>query len=89
MGTFNDVYYSFSPTIADMEREHPMFKESVKLVITPMISTLSLMQNAETDSEVLGIGLSVIALNLAMYLGVPTFAIIKLIQTKKNKLIKN
>jgi len=25
MGTFNDVYYSFSPTIADMERESPMF----------------------------------------------------------------
>ena len=89
MGTFNDIYYSFSPTIADMEREHPMFKESVKIAITPMISTLSLMQNAETDSEVLGIGLSVIMLNLGMYLGVPVFAIIKLIQIKKNKLIKN
>ena len=25
MGMFNDIYYSFSPTIADMEREHPMF----------------------------------------------------------------
>ena len=29
------------PTIADMEREHPMFKEVVKLAITPMISSLS------------------------------------------------
>ena len=39
MGMFNDVYYSFSPTIANMEREHPMFKEVVKLAITPMISS--------------------------------------------------
>ena len=30
MNTFNDIYYSFSPTIADMERESPMFKEVVK-----------------------------------------------------------
>ena len=76
METFNDIYYSFSPTIADYEREHPMFKEAVKLAITPMISTLSLMENAETESEVLGIGISVIALNLGMYLGVPAVVII-------------
>ena len=76
MGTFNDIYYSFSPTIADMEREHPMFKEAVKLAITPMISTLSLMENAESESEVLGIGLTVIALNLGMYLGVPAIVIV-------------
>ena len=75
MGTFNDIYYSFSPVIADMEREHPMFKEAVKLAITPMISTLSLMENAESDSEVLGLGLSVIVLNLGMYLGVPAVLI--------------
>jgi hypothetical protein len=76
MGTFNDIYYSFSPTIADMEREHPMFKEAVKLAITPMISTLSLMENAESESEVLGIGISVIVLNLGIYLGVPAIVVI-------------
>ena len=75
MGMFNDVYYSFSPVIADMERESPLFKESVKLAITPMISTLSLMENAESESEVLGFGLSVIALNLGMYLGIPAIII--------------
>ena len=78
MGMFNDAYYSFSPTIADMERENPYFKEAVKLAITPMISTLSLMENAETESEVLGIGISVIALNLAMYLWVPAIVIIRI-----------
>jgi len=76
MGTFNDIYYSFSPVIADMEREHPMFKEAVKIAITPMISTLSLMENAETESEVLSIGISVIMLNLGMYLGVPAIVIV-------------
>ena len=76
MGTFNDVYYSFSPIIADYERENPLFKEAVKLAITPMISTLSLMENAETESEVLGIGISVILLNLGMYLGVPAIVVI-------------
>ena len=76
MGMFNDVYYSFSPVIADMERENPLFKEAVKLAITPMISTLSLMENAESDSEVLGLGLSVIALNLGMYIGLPAIVVI-------------
>ena len=78
MGTFNDIYYSFSPTIADMERESPMFKEAVKLAITPMISSLSLMENAESESEVLSIGISVIALNLGMYLGIPATVVVGL-----------
>jgi len=76
MGTFNDIYYSFSPIIADYERENPLFKEVVKLAITPMISTLSLMENAESESEVLSIGISVIVLNLGMYLGVPAIVVV-------------
>ena len=83
MTTFNDIYYSFSPTIADMERESPVFKEIVKAGLTPMISTLSIMENAETESEVLGLGLSVIALNLGMYIGLPAFGILRLYQIKK------
>ena len=78
MTTFNDIYYSFSPTIADYERENSYFKEEVKLAITPMISTLSLMENAETDSEVLGLGISVIMLNIGMYLAVPAIVVIRI-----------
>ena len=78
MGTFNDIYYSFSPIIADYERENPYFKEAVKLAITPMISSLSLMENAESESEVLSMGISVIALNLGMYLGAPAIVIISI-----------
>ena len=76
IGTFNHIYYSFSPVIADYERENPLFKEAVKLAITPLLSTLSLMENAESESEVLGLGLSVIMLNIGMYLGVPAVVIV-------------
>jgi hypothetical protein len=76
MGTFNDIYYSFSPAIADMEREHPIFKEIVKVGLTPMISSLSLMESANSESEVISLGLSVIALNIGMYLGVPAVVIV-------------
>ena len=84
MGAFNELYYTFSPAIADMERENPLFKEVVKLGLTPMLSTLAIMENAESESEVLGLGLSVIALNLGMYIGLPAFGIIKVIQLRKN-----
>jgi len=73
MTGFNTLYYSFSPTIADMERENPMFQQAVRAFITPMVSTLSIMTLAEdgNDAEVLGLGISVIALNLGMYIAAP------------------
>jgi hypothetical protein len=67
-----------------MERESPLFKEAVKLGLTPLLSSLAIMENAESESEVLGLGLSVIALNLGMYIGLPAFGILKLIQIRKN-----
>ena len=84
MSAFNNVYYSFSPAIADMERENPMFKEVVKLGLTPMLSSLAIMESADSESEVPGLGLSVIALNLGMYIALPAFGIIKVIQLRKN-----
>ena len=78
MKLFNDVYYSFSPIIADMERENPVFKEMVKLAITPMISSLSILNYVDmnSESEVLGYGISLIILKLGMYLGVPAVVVI-------------
>ena len=85
MSTFNNVYYSFSPVIADMERESPIFKEVVKLGLTPMLSSLSLMENANSESEVLGIGLSVIMLNIGMYIAVPALIGMKVHQQIKSR----
>jgi len=77
MTGFNQLYYSFSPTIADMERENPMFQELVRAFITPMISTLSIMTLAEEgdDTQVLVLGIFVIALNLGMYIAAPMIVI--------------
>ena len=73
MNSFNDFYYSFSPVIADYERENPVFKEAVKLSITPLITSLSLLNHVSMDSEseVLGYGISLILLNIGMYVGIP------------------
>ncbi|HIE47169.1 MAG TPA: hypothetical protein EYP96_05450, partial [Nitrosopumilus sp.] len=88
MSSFNDVYYSFSPYIADMERENPMVQDAVRLFITPMISTLSIMTLAESgnEAEVLGLGISIIALNLGLYIAAPVavgFTISKKIKSRK------
>ena len=45
MQTFNEFYYSFSPTIADYERQNPIFKETVKISITPMLASLSIFNH--------------------------------------------
>ncbi len=80
MSGFNTLYYSFAPTVADMERENPMFQQTVRTFITPMISTLSIMSLADSGSEaeVLGLGLSVIMINLGMYVGAPIGAFVVL-----------
>ena len=77
MSGFNQLYYTFSPTIADFERESPVFKEMVKIGITPLLSTLSVMEYAGTESEVFGYGIGVILMNLGMYVGIPAIIIFK------------
>lgn len=86
MSEFNQLYYSFSPSIADFERENPVFKEIVKIGLTPMLSSLSLLNHVDIDSEqeMLGYGVSIILLNIGMYVGMPVFGILKLYQFRKN-----
>ncbi len=86
MTGFNTLYYSFAPTVADWERENPAFQEAVMALITPMISTLSIMALADegSEAEVLGLGIAVIALNIGMYVGIPAFGILKLYQFRRN-----
>ncbi len=80
MNGFNSIYYSFSPTIANWERENPVFKEAVKITITPLITTLSILNYVDIDSEdeMLGYGIGVILLNIGMYFVAPAFVIIRL-----------
>ena len=84
MTAFNQFYYSFSPTIADYERENPVFKEAVKLTLTPLLTSLTLLNYVEidTEQEMLGYGLGVMFLNIGMYFVAPAVIIIGL----KNKI---
>jgi len=80
MAGFNQFYYSFSPAIADYERENPAFKEAVKLTLTPLLASLTLLQYADIDSEseMLGYGISIILLNIGMYFVAPAVLIMKI-----------
>jgi len=82
MTGFNALYYSFSPAIADLERESPIFKETVKIAITPLLSSLSLLSFADIDSEseMLGYGIGIILLNIGMYFVAPAIMILKIFQ---------
>jgi len=80
MTAFNQFYYSFSPAIADYERENTVFKETVKLTLTPLLASLTLLQHADIDSEydMLGYGIGIILLNVSMYFIAPALLITKI-----------
>jgi len=84
MQGFNSFYYSFSPTIADYERENPVFKEAVKVTITPLVASLSLLNYVDLSSEesVLGYGIGIILMNVGMYFVAPVMVIHRIIRRK-------
>jgi len=73
MTSFNQFYYSFSPIIADYERENIFFKEMVKIAITPLLTSLSVLNYVDINSEeeMLGYGIGIILLNIGMYFVAP------------------
>ena len=87
MAGFNQFYYSFSPYVADYERENPVFKEAVKVTLTPMLTSLTLLNhvNVDTEEEMLGYGIGIILLNIGMYFVAPAAAIIVI----KNRINRN
>ena len=80
MGWFNQFYYSFSPVVADYERENIIFKESIKLTLTPLLTSLTLLSYTDIDSEseMLGYGIAIILLNIGMYFVAPAIVIMKI-----------
>ena len=87
MTGFNQFYYSFSPYVADYERENPIFKEAVKVTLTPLLTSLTLLNYVDVDSEqeMLGYGIGIILLNIGMYFVAPAAVIIVI----KNRLKRN
>ena len=86
MTGFNQFYYSFSPAVADYERENPVFKETVKVALTPMLSSLALLNfvNVDTEEQMLGWGISLILLNIGMYFVAPAVIIAKIKKRLRN-----
>jgi hypothetical protein len=86
MTGFNSFYYSFSPTVADWERQNPVFKEMVKDTITPLITSLTILQYVPINSEATALfyGIGIILLNIGMYFVAPTVVVLKI----KNRVIK-
>ena len=84
MTAFNTFYYTFSPAIADYERENPVFKEAVKVGLTPLLTSLTILNyvDIDTEQEMLGYGIGIIMLNIGMYFVAPAVVIIAL----KNRL---
>jgi len=85
MTAFNTFYYTFSPTIADYERENPVFKEAVKVGLTPLLTSLTILNyvDIDTEQEMLGYGIGIIMLNIGMYFVAPAVVIIALKNRQK------
>ena len=85
MTAFNQFYYTFSPTIADYERENPVFKEAVKVGLTPLLTSLTILNyvDIDTEQEMLGYGIGIIMLNIGMYIVAPAVVIIALKNRRK------
>ena len=91
MSGFNQMYYSFSPAISDMIRENAILKETIKIGLVPMITSLSMLNHIQINSEqdIIVYGVSLILLNIGMYVGLPVFGFLKLYQLKRSKLVQN
>lgn len=58
LNAFNTVYYSFSPTVADAERIHPLLQETVRAGITPLIGILQIAKSSTIGNNNLSVILS-------------------------------
>jgi len=83
MAGFNQFYYTFSPYVADYERENPAFKELIRIGITPMLSSLSVMSMADSENEILGYGIAVILMNVGMYVAAPAMMLYGISKVRK------
>jgi len=88
MTGFNQFYYSFSPTIADWERQNLIFKEVVKITITPLLTSLLILNHVDMDTEssVLTYGIGIILLNVGMYFVMPVAALLTIKRYVTSKL---
>jgi hypothetical protein len=73
--------------VADLERESPEFREVIRTAITPLLSTLLILNYVDIDSEakVLGYGIGIILLNISIYFVIPAILMIKSLDLLRRK----
>jgi hypothetical protein len=52
INAFNTVYYTFSPTVADIERNNPLLQEFVRVGVTPLLGILQFAKLSSVGSDV-------------------------------------
>ena len=77
MAGFNQFYYSFSPAVADLERESVVFRDAVRVAIAPALYTLNIMALADqgSDVSVIAFGLLAVAAMAGIYVAGPVLAV--------------
>ncbi len=58
LNAFNTVYYSFSPTVADTERTHPLLQETVRAGIMPLLGILQIAKFLTIGNDNLSVVMS-------------------------------
>ena len=87
MAGFNQFYYSFSPAVADLERENEAFRDVVRTVITPGIYALNVMVLADPGSElsIIIFGLLSVAAVAGIYVAMPSLAVYAVARRIRNR----
>ncbi|WOV92764.1 MAG: CFI-box-CTERM domain-containing protein [Candidatus Nitrosoabyssus spongiisocia] len=76
MTSFSQIYYTFSPVIADVERENSLLRGMLQTLLYPLLSSISIMTLSDgSEVQTLGLGLAVILFNILLYISAPIFAI--------------
>lgn len=70
LSAFNSVYYSFSPTVADVERSNPFLQEAVRAGLAPLLGILQITKTLTTGGELSVLTSGIVASSLigAVYL---------------------
>ena len=76
LSAFNHAYYSFSPAVADLERQSPELRALVRAAAAPMVLALGIVSPAQTEAQFVALGVLALLANAAMYAGAPAAAVL-------------
>jgi hypothetical protein len=88
MSAFNTIYYSFSPQVADYEREQPWLQQVVRVAIYPLLGILTVSEKAyfagEGEYGAVLAGLAASSMIGAVYLAPLAFSVRQVRERKLN-----